>query len=67
MKSAGLTNRLGTHTAQQSPEEMEQLAHDFMELMWQKVAHMNLDHVLNMIRCPSFFRTTTYEGGTRKE
>ncbi len=48
MKSAGLTHRLGTHTAQQSPKVMEQAARDFMELMHQKVAHMNPDHVLNM-------------------
>ena len=52
MKSAGLTHRLGTHTAQQSPKVMEQAARDFMELMRQKVAHMNPDHVLNMDQTP---------------
>ncbi len=52
MKSAGLTHRLGTHTAQQSPKVMEQAARDFMALMRQKVAHMNPDHVLNMDQTP---------------
>ena len=55
MKSAGLTHRLGTHTTQQSPKVMEQAARDFMELMQQKVAQMNPDHVLNMDQMPILF------------
>ena len=53
MKSAGLTHRLGTHIAQQSPKVMEQAARDFMELMQHKVPHMNPDHVLNMDQMPN--------------
>ena len=55
MKSAGLSHRLGTHTTQQSPKGMEQAARDFMELMWQKVAPMNPDNILNMDQMPISF------------
>ncbi len=52
MKSARLTHRLVIYTAQQNPKGMEQVACDFMELMQQKVAHMNPEHVLNMDQTP---------------
>ena len=52
MHSVGLTHHLGTHTTQKCHKEMEAASRDFMELMWQKVANMNTDHVLNMDQMP---------------
>ena len=48
MKRTRLTHHLGTQIAKQSPKGMEKLVRDFMELMQQKVAHMNPDNILNM-------------------
>ena len=68
MKSAGLTHRLGTHTAQHSPKGIEQVARDFIELMRQKFAHMNPDHVLNMDQMPiPFLYHNKYTCVMRKE
>ncbi len=64
MHSVGLTHCLGTHTAQKCHKEMEAASRDFIELMWNKVANMNPDHLLNRDHMPipfSYHKKFTWE------